>query len=84
MPCVSEFLGISIYFYYNDHPPPHFHAIYGEHEAWIGIEGFEVLRGSLPNRAKSLVLEWAALHTSELVRELAREGKELIMIEPLE
>lgn len=26
MPRVSEFFGVAIYFYFNDHPPPHFHA----------------------------------------------------------
>jgi len=24
--------------YYRDHEPPHFHAIYGEHEAQVVIE----------------------------------------------
>ena len=33
MPRVSEFFGIAIYMYYNDHMPPHFHAEYAEHEA---------------------------------------------------
>jgi len=33
MPCVSEFFGIAIYMYFNDHSPPHFHAEYGESEA---------------------------------------------------
>ncbi len=28
--------------YYDDHPPAHFHAAYGEREAKIAIEGFEV------------------------------------------
>ncbi len=38
MPEVSRFYGIIIRFYYRDHPPTHFHAIYGEHEALIEIE----------------------------------------------
>ena len=29
MPRVSEFYGIVIAMSYNDHEPPHFHAIYG-------------------------------------------------------
>ncbi len=37
MPTISEFLGILIVMYYNDHAPPHFHAKYGEHEALIQI-----------------------------------------------
>ena len=35
MPRVSEFFGIVIYMYYNDHMPPHFHAEYAEHEARV-------------------------------------------------
>jgi hypothetical protein len=37
MPEVSRFYGIVIRFYYRDHPPEHFHAIYGEHEALVEI-----------------------------------------------
>jgi hypothetical protein len=33
---------------FNDHQPPHFHAIYGEHEALIEIETLPIFRGSLP------------------------------------
>jgi hypothetical protein len=38
MPEVSRFFGISIRFYYNDHEPAHFHAVYGEHEALIAVD----------------------------------------------
>jgi hypothetical protein len=34
---ISEFLGIVISMYYNDHAPPHFHARYAEHEAQVEI-----------------------------------------------
>ena len=30
MPTISLFYGISIRLFYNDHAPPHFHAVYGE------------------------------------------------------
>jgi hypothetical protein len=46
MPTLSIFFGIVIRMYYDDHPPPHFHAIYGEHEAKIGIETLELIDGS--------------------------------------
>ena len=45
MPRISKYYGIAIYMYYQDHAPPHFHAIYGEHEAVIGISGAKVLEG---------------------------------------
>jgi len=37
MPTISTFYGIFIRMYFNDHAPPHFHAIHGEHEATIAI-----------------------------------------------
>ena len=66
MPKISEFFGISIYLYFRDHPPPHFHARYGGSEALISIEELTVVEGSLPPRALGLVMEWASLHQAEL------------------
>jgi Domain of unknown function (DUF4160) len=54
---ISAFYGIVIAMYYRDHAPPHFHAIYGEHEATVVIETLEVLGGYLPTRALRLVRE---------------------------
>ena len=31
-------LRIVIYMYWDDHNPPHYHAVYGEYEAWMMIE----------------------------------------------
>ena len=55
MPRISQYYGIAVYMYYEDHAPPHFHAIYGEFEAMIGIQSDDVLDGSLPRRALTLV-----------------------------
>ena len=52
--------------YANDHLPPHFHALYREYEALVGIDQVTVLHGYLPARASRLVTEWAALHQTEL------------------
>ena len=60
MPTISEFFGIIVRMYFNDHPPPHFHAYYGEAEAVYTIQTLEVLEGGLPRRAHNLVLEWAS------------------------
>ena len=57
MPRISTFFGIAIYMYFSDHAPPHFHAIYGEHEVEMAIDSLEVIQGSLPRRALALVLE---------------------------
>ena len=67
MPKISFFYGIVIYMYFNDHHPAHFHAIYGEYSAKIGINDYALLDGYLPPKAFSLVVEWAALHKSELL-----------------
>ena len=71
--------------YRPDHPPPHFHAQYGEHVAQIELVSLEVLNGSLPSRALRLVREWAALHRAQLVEnwELAQALEPLVSIEPL-
>jgi hypothetical protein len=42
MPKVSEFYGIQIMFYLNDHGVPHFHARYAGKRASIAIESLEV------------------------------------------
>ena len=86
MPKISEFFGIVIAMFYDDHNPPHFHAIYREHKAIFSIEDLKMLAGYLPKRAVSLVLEWAFIHREELRKnwELAKEHKPLIKIDPLE
>jgi hypothetical protein len=66
MPTVSWFYGIAIRMFYNDHPPPHFHAFYGDEAAVISIETGEVVEGALPPAARRLVREWALLHRQEL------------------
>ena len=38
MPQISEFYGISIYMYINDHQPPHFHVKYNCYEAFVNID----------------------------------------------
>ena len=62
MPTISQFFGILIRMYFNDHAPPHFHALYNENEAVIRIEPLEVMEGLLPRRALGLVFDWAELH----------------------
>jgi hypothetical protein len=86
MPTISEFFGILIQMFYNDHAPPHFHAKYAEHEALIKIEPLGILEGYLPPKALSLVMEWAALHHQELLKdwERAETHQQLKKIPPLE
>ena len=85
MPRISSFYGIIIWMYWNDHNPPHFHATYNDFEILIRINDLSVYAGSLPSRALSLVLEWAAMHQNELLENwrLMTEDEPLQKIEPL-
>ena len=38
MPEISRFLGIIIYMYFDEHPPPHFHARYGSYEILVYLD----------------------------------------------
>jgi hypothetical protein len=58
--------------YFDDHPPPHFHAEYGSFQAVIAIDSLAVIAGELPPRALGLLTEWAALHRDELRRAWSR------------
>ena len=86
MPTISEFFGILILMFYNDHAPPHFHARYGEYEALIQISPLGILKGKLPPRALSLVMEWAQIHQDQLLEgwNYAANNKKLQKIPPLE
>lgn len=66
MPRLSTFYGIVIWIHSDDHPPPHFHATYGEHEVLIRIVDGSVYAGSLPRRALRRVRTWRSLHVDEL------------------
>jgi hypothetical protein len=86
VPEVSRFFGIIIRVYYDDHDPPHLHAQYQEGRVLLDFRG-NILRGDLRSRtALRMVREWIDLHEAELVEdwELARAGKELKKIRPLE
>ena len=85
MPRLSEFYGIVIYMYFADHNPPHFHAIYAEHEALIRIDDGSSIRGHLPVTAQRLVEQWRTLHQGELEANwaLAQVPSTLSGIEPL-
>ncbi len=85
MPEIARFFGIIIYMNWRDHNPPHFHAVYGEYEAIISLDG-ALLAGGMPKRALSMVYEWLAMHRTELLTnwELAQNRKPLNDIKPLE
>jgi len=58
MPKLSTSCGIVMQMYWNEHQPPHFHALYGKHRAVIEFATLRVMRGSVPRRAHAHVVEW--------------------------
>ena len=85
MPVISSFYGILIYMYWNEHAPPHFHAKYGEFQALINIKDFSMIEGKLPPKALALVIEWAAIHQDDLLKnwDIGIKGETFKKIEPL-
>jgi hypothetical protein len=86
MPEICRFYGIIIRMYGGDHPPPHFHAVYGEHEAFVELETGQILYGYLPATALRLVQTWLAQHPEELNQDwkLAEQLRPLKKIAPLD
>jgi len=84
MPRISYFFGIVIYMYYDDHNPPHFHALYEGSEALFDFDG-NLIKGFITGRVLSLVQECCGLHKRDLGnnRQLTRDEKPLDWIEPL-
>ncbi len=86
MPEISRFFGIVIAIYWKEHGVPHFHAKYGGQRASISIEELKLLEGSLQPRVLAMVVERAAIHRDELLKdwELAMAEKPLNPIKPLD
>jgi len=70
--------------YYDDHPPPHFHAQYEGSDCMFRLDG-NVLKSAMAPRALKLIKKWAALHHDELHenREMAVNDMSLNWIKPL-
>ena len=64
---ISEFYGIIIYMYLNEHNPPHFHAFYGEHQALFLIPQLTMKEEFFPPKKEKLVIKWASQHLDELM-----------------
>jgi hypothetical protein len=72
--------------FFDEHEPPHFHAEYQGNKAVFDFNG-NVMKGTLISRtATKLVRGWIDLRVDELKEdwELARAGKEVKKIAPLE
>jgi len=85
MPELSRFLGIVIGIFPREHPPSHFHAVYGEYQITVDIQN-GIVHGDFPKRALRLVLEWLDLHKDELLEawDSVQAGHPAKKIAPLE
>lgn len=68
MPTVAIVDGVKIQFYFDEHPPPHFHAVFAEFVAQIQIDPPQSLRGSLPPSKLEAVTAFASAHREGLMR----------------
>ena len=85
LPVISEFYGIKIMMFWNEHMPPHFHAEYGNNKVLVDINNGAVIQGVFPFKQLKLVLAWCELHRDELLEnwENALEHNEINRINPL-
>lgn len=86
MPEVSRFFGIRIVFDYNDHAPPHFHAIYEGRKAAFDIRTLpDDRRGAAAPRERFCGGMGAQLQSElEAAWEAVRHGQPPAKIAPLE
>lgn len=85
MPIISEFFGIKVQMYWEDHLPPHFHAEYSGNKVMIEIQSATVIKGIFPFRQLKLILAWCEIHKDELLInwELGMKDENFKKIEPL-
>ena len=87
MPTLSMFYGIIVKMFVEKggkHHTPHLHAVYGEKEVVISLDG-EVIEGSLPSNKMKLLTAWMEIHADELQAnwKLLYEGDVHFRIDPL-
>jgi len=85
MPTISMFFGIIISMRFQEHNPPHFHALYQGKEALFDILSCELSEGNFPPRQRKMVEAWCTIHQEELLADwaLAQDHQELFRIDPL-
>jgi len=68
MPTVAIVDSVKIQLYVNEHPPPHFHAVFAEWVAQVQIDPLIVLHGALPAEKLDKVIAWASINRDALMR----------------
>lgn len=67
MPTIKIIDSEKIDLYSREHPPPHFHAIYAEHEELIEIESLNTYIGRIPIAQRKKVTNWAKYNKDYLM-----------------
>ncbi len=87
MPALSMFFGIIVRMQSEKggkHNKPHIHAIYGEDEIVVALDG-EILEGMIPKKQLKMLEAWMAIHEDELKAnwQMLVSGEGYFKIEPL-
>ena len=87
MPTISEFFGITVMMFYEDHDPPHFHVRYARFKAKFAIADLAVLssHGYLTGSDIGRIREWARSNQTALLENWFRccRGEPIRKIEGL-
>jgi hypothetical protein len=67
VPIIAIFNGIIVQMFFEDHAPPHIHALYAGAKALVRISDGEIIRGGLPRKQAKLVKDWVRLRRAELM-----------------
>ena len=77
---------MSIYLYFDDHDPPHFH-VRGQDKTRVNIMTGEYLDGdpSLPRSKEKKLIEWLEIHKTDMINawNACRDGDNPNKIQPL-
>jgi hypothetical protein len=65
MPIIAVFNGIIVEIFFEDHDPPHVHAVYSSAKALVRLSDGEIFRGKLPRKQARLVKDWVRLRNVE-------------------
>jgi hypothetical protein len=68
MPTVAIVEGVKVQLYAQEHPPPHFHAVFAEYRAQIDIESLQLMKGTLPPAKLRAIISWARPRRAALRR----------------
>ena len=81
---ISRFRGIVVRMYFDDHPPPHFHAVHGDYSVVVELATGTV-EGRFPAGSLRDLLRWYHRHRDELRWnwKLVTSGKNPLPIDPL-